>query len=99
MCAAVSPLSPPAAVPFLSHASPSLTRIRTMQTLPSADCFPPPPPAKLLFHSKMASALEPLLSGCIFRACCCLCFERFLAPSPRPFEPEFWLQEFLKNTQ
>ncbi|RXN30798.1 hypothetical protein ROHU_017468 [Labeo rohita] len=60
-----------------------------MQTLPSADCFPPPPPAKLLFHSKMASALEPLLSGCIFQACCCLCFERFLAPSPRPLDPKF----------
>ena len=32
----------------------------------TAQFFPPPPLAELLFHSKMASALEPLLSGCIF---------------------------------
>lgn len=35
--------------------------------LPGCSVFPPPPPAALLFHSKMASALEPLVSGCIFR--------------------------------
>lgn len=29
--------------------------------------FPPPPPAVLLFHSKMASALEPLVCSCILR--------------------------------
>ncbi|TNN76330.1 hypothetical protein EYF80_013409 [Liparis tanakae] len=34
--------------------------------LPDGSVFPPPPPAVLLFHSKMASALEPLLCGCIF---------------------------------
>lgn len=89
-CATVSPLSlsPPAAVSFFPI-PPSPTPVRTMQTLPSADCFPPPPPAKLLFHSKMASALEPLLSGCIFQACCCVCFERVLTHSPRPLDPKF----------
>lgn len=35
--------------------------------LPDGSVFPPPPPAVLLFHSKMASALEPLVCGCIFR--------------------------------
>lgn len=34
--------------------------------LPDGSAFPPPPPAVLLFHSKMASALEPLVCGCIF---------------------------------
>lgn len=34
--------------------------------LPDGSVFPPPPPAVLLFHSKMASALEPLVCGCIF---------------------------------
>lgn len=34
---------------------------------PDGSVFPPPPSAALLFHSKMASALEPLVSGCIFR--------------------------------
>lgn len=33
---------------------------------PSARPFPLPPLAQLLFHSKMASAPEPLVSGCIF---------------------------------
>ncbi|KAL4636047.1 hypothetical protein GN956_G13206 [Arapaima gigas] len=33
---------------------------------PLARLFPPPPLAELLFHSKMASALEPPVSGCIF---------------------------------
>lgn len=35
--------------------------------LPDGSVFPPPPPAVLLFHSKMASALEPLVCSCIFR--------------------------------
>lgn len=35
--------------------------------LPDASLVPPPPPASLLFHSKMASAPEPLVCGCIFR--------------------------------
>ncbi|KAJ8380226.1 hypothetical protein SKAU_G00010040 [Synaphobranchus kaupii] len=39
-----------------------------MQTLPWRELLPPPPPVELelLFHSKMAAALEPLVSGCIF---------------------------------
>lgn len=35
--------------------------------LPDGSLVPPPPPASLLFHSKMASAPEPLVCGCIFR--------------------------------
>lgn len=35
--------------------------------LPDGSVFPPPPPAVRLFHSKMASALEPLVCSCIFR--------------------------------
>lgn len=34
--------------------------------LPDGSVFPPPPPAVLLFRSKMASALEPLVRSCIF---------------------------------
>lgn len=35
--------------------------------LPDGSLVPPPPPASLLFHSKMASTPEPLVRGCIFR--------------------------------
>lgn len=35
--------------------------------LSDGSLVPPPPPAVLLFHSKMASALEPLVCSCIFR--------------------------------
>lgn len=57
--------------------------------LPDGPLVPPPPPASLLFHSKMASAPQPLVCGCIFRLVVVSVPHRFgtFFSAPRPGIP------------
>ncbi len=93
MCAAVSPrlsfVSPPAAVPFLSHLrfGSALYRRSLAPTTPPTPSLPPSSPTR----TAPVSLKDGVSSGATafwlyFWACCCLCFERVPASSPRPLD-------------